>query len=351
MNDKTSEKKKDSILKSLAIAGFITILILIAWLSIQLVSLVPGAFSSLASLAEGVNQYQKTVLENEEVVPLNVTSNSNLVNVGETVELSWDTVKENGSYTFTYECNEGVAIDIIESDGVRSITCDTNYNVGNTDSLSLNIDSEKERYADVSYKVSFFGTNDQTPRAAGWASVTVVNGDIKDSTTEIAVDDDTESTSEEAVMEEETEDNTESETELTAGEEETVFEQEFTYTIPTSDPNGRTDLGVRFLDAGNIVGNSFVPGAIEQNSDGAVQFEVKNYGTKTSDDWEFSLSLPNGGTYSDDDQVELKPNERAIITVGFPTNGDTSHTFLVIVDEITDQNILNDQSQQVVTFR
>ncbi len=351
MNDKTSDQKKDSILKSLAIAGFIGIVIFIAWLSIQIVNFVPGAFSSLASLAESVDQYQNTVVNNEEVVPLNVTNNSNLVNVGEVVELSWDTVKENGSYTFTYECNEGVAIDIIESDGVRSITCDTNYNIGNTDSLSLNIDSEKEKYADVSYKVSFFGTNDQTPRAAGWASVTVVNGDIKDSITEVTIEEPSENSEVSEIVEEETENDTESETELTAGEEETLFEQEFTYTIPTSDPDGRTDLGVRLLNTGSIIGNSFIPGEIERNSDGAVQFEVKNYGTKTSGDWEFTVSLPNGGTYSDDEQEELKPNERAVITVGFPTNGDSSHTFLVTVDEVTDRNILNDQSQQVVVFQ
>ena len=87
-----------------------------------------------------------------------------------------------------------------------------------------------------------------------------------------------------------------------------------------------------------------------QDEKGAIQFEVKNYGSKTSDTWEFEVSLPNGGTYSSDEQEPLKPNERAVLTIGFPTTDDSQHTFVVTIDESTDRNSLNDRFTQTVTF-
>ena len=178
MND-VPQKKKDSVLKSLAIAGFISIVVLIAWLSIQLVNFIPSAFSSLASLAEGLGEYQETAMEKDKVTPLTITSNSILVEAGETVELSWDTYKVPGSYTFSYNCTDGVAVDVMNITGISSIACDTNYNIGDTDSLSLSVDSEKERYIDVVYTIAFLGTNDTDPRALGTSSITIVNSEIQ----------------------------------------------------------------------------------------------------------------------------------------------------------------------------
>ena len=110
--------KKDSILKSLAIIGFVSIIILISWLSIQFVKVVPEAFSSLASLAEVLNQRKEVALENKVVFPLIVTSNKAFVNVSEPVRVSWGTTNTSGSYTFSYSCTEGVAVDLIEANGL-----------------------------------------------------------------------------------------------------------------------------------------------------------------------------------------------------------------------------------------
>ncbi len=102
MND-VSQNKKDSVLKSLAVAGFIGIIIIIAWASIQLVSFVPGAFSSLASLAEGLSQFEKATDEKGPLASITVTSNTTLVKAGDTVELSWANTLVPGSYTFSYK--------------------------------------------------------------------------------------------------------------------------------------------------------------------------------------------------------------------------------------------------------
>lgn len=85
-----STQKKGSILNSLAIAGFIAIVLLLAWLSIQLVQLFPAAFTSLASLAEGVNQSaDQLVDEDNQMASLVLSSDTSLINNGEDVTINW----------------------------------------------------------------------------------------------------------------------------------------------------------------------------------------------------------------------------------------------------------------------
>ncbi|MCA9356644.1 hypothetical protein H6784_02225 [Candidatus Nomurabacteria bacterium] len=361
MDNNASQEKKTSIMKSLAIAGFISIIILIAWLSIQLVGVLPGAFSSLASLAESVSEPQGTSVETKEITKLTVTSNTTLVNPGESVDVTWSKITVPGSYTFSYNCKEGVAVDILNVDGIKSIACDTNYNVGDINTLSLAIDSEKERYADLNYKISFLRTNETSPSATGEATLTVVNSAISS----LAISDietPTETTVETETVEEVTETEPVVETPVvttpvkptpvvtTPAKPTPTYEQEFIYTIPTSNPNGRTDLSTRFLNVGRITGNTFFPGAIKQNDNGAIQFEVKNLGTKTSSDWTYTVNLPNGETYTSNAQKPLKPNERAVLTIGFPTDNDSSHLFKVEIKESTDNYTLNNRFFETIKF-
>lgn len=341
-----SNNKKESILKTLAIVGFIGIIILISWLSVQLVHVMPSAFSSLASLAEGLDQQSIKNADDNEPASFTVTSEATLVNNGESMKLFWDTARVQGTYTFAYSCTGGVSIDILDvNEGLQNIACDTNYNIGNTDSINIQIESEKKRFENVNYTVSFLATNDTKPRATGKSSFTVINSDIQD------------------VLASDTEDSTPAEeTETTVGDSgaetgvETpvdstpTYEQEFVYTIPTSDPNGRTDLFTKFLSTGNITANAYFSGTIEKNDSGALQFEVKNFGTKTSEDWTYSMTLPGGGVYTSTEQAGLKPNERAVITIGFPTTDISRYAFVVKVEESTDKNILNNRFTQVVNF-
>ncbi|MCA9355765.1 hypothetical protein KC865_04465, partial [Candidatus Kaiserbacteria bacterium] len=324
MNDAT-QNKKDSVLKSLAVAGFIGIIVLIAWLSIQLVNVLPGAFSSLASLAEGINQGQRLNTNDTSDAtenPLLVSSDNTLISAGDSVNISWGKTETQGSFTFSYKCREGVAVDITNIEGIRNIACDTNYNVGDVNSLTLTIDSEKDRYSDVEYTVSFLATNDTTPRNSGSASITVVNSERK---SVFATDDNGDaSTKTEFETEEETDTETTTDTVATVATKPSkpTYEQKFIYTIPVSDPNGRTDLSTKFLNLGTIKSGAFYTGPIKQNSNGAIQFEVINLGSKTSKEWDFKVTLPDGSTYSSEKQKPLKPNERAVLAVGFSTNKD-----------------------------
>lgn len=351
-----SPEKKDSVLKTLAIAGFVAIIIFIAWLSIQLVTVLPGAFSSLASLAEGVNQYQQSIIEPEPMVEIAVTSNTGLVNAGDQATLTWDTTETPGTYTFTYECEDGVAVDIVNGEGVQSIACGTNYNVGNTDSLTIAIDSEKDRYADLNYSIAFLQTDESEPRASGEAHITIVNSDVS-TIVAVAEPEQVAPVVEEEVEEEEPAEETviEPEPEVAGATDPKpapapTFEQEFVYTIPTSDPNGRTDLSTRFLSTGDILSGTYVQTFLSKGENGAIQFEVRNLGTKTSGEWTYEVTLPSGGSYASPAQAALKPNERAVITLGFPSSNTDSHTFRVTIDTESDSTPLNDQFEQTVTF-
>ncbi|MFT5831875.1 MAG: hypothetical protein ACI9SY_000251 [Candidatus Paceibacteria bacterium] len=349
-----SPQKKGSILNTFAVAGFVAIVLLLAWLSIQLVQLFPNALSSLASLAEGVDQTSETMSENDAMEPIVVTSNTSLMKTGEALNIDWQQANVRGSYVFAYDCIDGVAVNQIEGDVERQLECNTNYNVGDVTALTVAIESEKNRYTDVTYSIGFLATNDTQPQAMGSDTITIINEEVNG----FAFNTDAgELTADAVVAEAETPVNPVPDTETPNAvtptpptPAEPVFVQEFVYEIPTSDLNGITDLLASYIAVGEIRSNRFIPGTVDSDEGGAIQFSVKNIGTKTSDDWTFELSLPNGGTYNSPTQTPLKPNERAVLTIGFAAGSDNTHTFAVAVDESTDRNSRNNSFEQRVTF-
>lgn len=345
-----SPEKKDSILKSLAIAGFIAVLLIVAWLSIQLVQSFPAALNSLASLAEGVKGYQETVLDTDpELTPLTVTANTSLLNTNDTITINWSDVRAQGTYIFTYECVDGVAVTHNSEIGDRVIECDKNYNIGDVNTISLVMESEKNRYADVKYTISFLRTSEDTPRAQGKNVVTLVNTDINSQYTQES-EDSNEIEGELTTEFEPTTPTTPTSPSAPTEEPEPTYTQEYVYAIPVSDPNGHIDLSTTFIDMGEIIENKFVVGPVSVKNAGAIQFSVRNIGTKTSNDWTYSVKLPNGETYVSEDQKALKPNERALITIGFPAGAKTPHTFVVEVDTTADKKNSNNEFSKRVTF-
>lgn len=359
-----SPERKQTLLKSLAVAGVIGSIVFLAWLSIQLISYAPSAFSSLASLAENVYSTSPTTTET-----FTVTTNKSVVTSGEPITLTWAAAGRNGSYVFRYECTDGVAIDIVSDEqALRSISCDTNYNVGNATDLTLNIESEKNRFIDVPYSVAFLRTNDMEPRAESAGRIAVTNPQLSGlaSAGDETGADDAEETLEtsEPSGTASSEDNDTAEPGRVAGESDAAdaptsvtpavtYEQQFVYEVPASDPNGRTDLAVRMIGVGELFNERtfFESGVLTGGEQGAVQFEVKNLGTKTSGEWDYTLSLPNGQTHEGTDQEPLRPNERAVLTLAFPVpeNG-TSEPIFVEVTAIGDRTAINDRAQLVATI-
>lgn len=90
------------------------------------------------------------------------------------------------------------------------------------------------------------------------------------------------------------------------------------YKKPVSDPNGHTDLSMTFVGVGSLnASQSFVVGRLPEKGQGAIQFVVKNTGTKTSGDWTFKLDLPNGSAITSNVQKPLLPNESSTLTIAF----------------------------------
>ena len=369
MNTETNNRP---VRKGVMVIGFTALLVLIAWLSIMIVRNVPGSFASLASLAESVRSFDATQIElasDDEATPndvrdmLIVTSDINVIETNGNVRLSWTDASTPGSFVFSHECLDGVDITIVEDAGVRDVDCGVNYNLGNVNNVTLNITSETERFVDIPYTIGFLGKNADEPSVTDTAVITVVNDAVPmafaDSSEEIGSnlalvtdeDEETEIVFEEEVMTEEVEEETPGEPAAPASESPATetpaaltpgapFTQEFTYEIPVSDPNGFIDLSATFVGVGGIKDGAFVsltPGIETQ----AVQFEVKNLGTKTSGEWTYEASLPTGQTIESDDQAPLKPNERSVITIGFPAG--SAGDFEVIVDTDNDNRSINNR--------
>ena len=304
MNQVTPEQK-DSVTKTLAIVGFVVAILLAVWLAVQVVRIIPPAFNSLASIADGV-------YNNNENTVLTVTTKNNVVNTGEALTLSWTQMRIPGTYTFSYVCTGGTSVEVRDPQaGIVSLDCDTEFNLEDSTTIDIAVDSEKQRFVDVTYTVAFTPTNTNADSIATNGQITIVNATIP---TGIVVAEET--PTEGVVAGESTPDDTTANPESVPATP--VLIEEIIYAIPVSDPNGTVDLEVTYLAVGSLTGTTFRREAnISVNEQGAFQFAVQNMGTKTSDEWTFDADLPSGIEYTSGPQVALKPNEKAIITIGF----------------------------------
>ena len=305
--NQVTEERKESVTKSLAIAGFIAIILLIVWLAVQIVSIIPSAFSSLASIADSVYG-----TPNNELI---VATKNSVINSGESFTVSWTEMRGNGTYSFSYECTDGVAVDIRKgSGGITSVACDTQFDLSDTTSVDVLIASEKQRFTDVLYSITY-SVEGISEKTKGDTIITVVNASIPTSN-EFASEEEEEEIVEEPTTPEVTTPTKPTTPVLVAGEPTTI--ETIVYQIPVSNPNGKIDLQVTHLGVGTLSGNVFTPTpTIDQDKKGAIQFEIKNIGTKTATDWSYEATLPSDIGYESGDQKPLKPNEKAVITLGF----------------------------------
>lgn len=181
----TPEKHPARISKPVAISVFLGVIALIAWLSVQIVSLVPNAFSSLASLAEGIGQYRASLSKDNDGAIV-ISGDSKLADAGKPITIAWQKDSREGSYAFSYSCIDGVSIDIVDTEGLRNISCDTRYSLGSADTVTIIVNSEKERHVDVAYTISFMRANDTGPIRTGESTVTITNPAISE---KLATDD------------------------------------------------------------------------------------------------------------------------------------------------------------------
>jgi hypothetical protein len=338
MNNVTPEKK-EGLIKTLAIFGFIGLILSIAWLSVQLVKVFPSAVASLASLADSVYHYDPDKLKEIELGEV-----SKEIVAGDTLDLNWKKEDKSGSYTIRFECDEeiNIAVRSAESD-FADIECGKTYNLGSVDQASLTLASEVTEPVSVNYTLAYFRTNSQKESAAVSDTLTlnpkvaieVPEEEVTVNERPITPKPNTGSGSEEPAP-----------TTPTRPTPTPVYEYTYTYELPKSDPKGSTDLSVSYLGIGQISStNTFLnTGALKQNVPGAIQFVVHNIGTKTSEDWFFTAKLPGGITYESTKQTALKPNEKATLTFNFPAIDELElQKFSFSVETKDDKNTKNNQ--------
>lgn len=328
MNQVTPESKNAAI-KTLAIIGFIVMIVVAVWIAVQIVQLLPGAFTRLANLAEEVrNGAQNIVLEEDTIV----------TNTGETTTIEFRGVRGDGTYTFSYACVDGVAVALIDEDENKEfIGCDEQVPLASDAPIVLVVSSEKSRIVDLAYTITFAPTTGGTPIvASGKLTVTnaaiPVGGTVATSEPEEPVEEPTETkpTTPAAPAKPVT---------PTYGTPVTTIK--YVTQIPQSDPKGFVDLAVSYAS-----GNT-----IDADGDATIKIEVKNLGTKTSKEWDLTVELPDGLEYGLEDEKGLKPNERATITIEFDASDlDGTETIEAEVSVSDDTKKSNNSFEKTVRF-
>jgi hypothetical protein len=320
--------------KILAIIGFCVTLALIVWVVAGGITHAPQGFSSLASLASRLQSYG-TVKE------LTIATENTVVNSKDQFQISWTDVKAEGEYHFSYECVDGIKLNVLDGEGAdKPINCgDTLSLPASVHGLFLSIVTDKMRFNDVPLKLSFSdvtGTvifTSELKMTVVNASVPVVASDEPVKTKETAPDTGTKK-------------NTVTPRPVSPPTT-TLRLPTVKIVYPQSQVNGYTDLQVSTLGIGMISGTEFVPTAMyDERVKNAVKVDVKNIGTKTSDTWTVQVVLPTGYVYESTPQVGLKPNEHVTFTIGFGLGNTTKDTVKITstVDTARDTNRDNDES-------
>jgi len=318
----TNTKQSNNTKKVFTIAGFVAIISLLLWLAVTLVTVLPSAFSSLASLAESIQ-------DNRPAKSITVTSGTGIVNNGESFTISWTDVNRDGVYTLAYSCTDGVTLEMrYPANNITAVPCGETIKLGNTvTSLELIARSDMKRFIDVDYTIGFIPSGRNEVAVSTDSTFTIVNVLIPQSQTndtDAVADEEPTGTVAGESADTVSEDYTGPTPSPTTPPTPTVVATEI-YELPSSDPNGFVDLAVTYLGAGRLTNdNRFIAGGtIDNDTRGAFQFEVRNLGTKTSDEWTYEALLPNGRSYQSEKQDGLLPNEYSIITIGFNLTDET----------------------------
>jgi len=331
-SDESAPKKYSLLTKILAIIGFSATVLLIVWLIVEGAKRLPEGFSSLANIAETIHDYKPLT----EIV---LTTDKEVVNSGESFVATWSDVHQSGTYTLEFTCKEGITITAQGTNrDALPFSCDEAISFpATTHKISITASSTKERFSNVTFKISFTDTENKST-LTDTATVRVVNATIPFGEN----------------RPEETERPQPEETKPTAPTQPNPTPQPIVTTVyPQSDPNGFIDLKVATLGAGTLVNGIFVPTAqYHRDTRNAIKFDIKNIGTKTSGTWTFTTRLPSGVVYESEPQIPLKPLEHVEFTLGFgiEDEDDDSAKITTTVSTKHDTNEANNTSVWTVVI-
>jgi hypothetical protein len=305
-------------LKLLAAVGLLVVLAGLAWGGVKALSYAPQALRAVANAFVGI---QATLFSDEEII-LSVQEANNTVDHGKSFALSFEhkDKRDDGSYSFFYECRDGAHFEIIPSIGREEIAfCNTYTNfVNENNKLILTPFSTQERFIEVPVAIIFRKNGSQEVDMVGSLTLGVFNGALSGTTSgttnggTIIVGNNGNNTG-----------GTGTGTGTTPGQQTNQTNQFGTTTIPHfSDPNGKVDLKVTILETGIVsrTSGAFTATSTIRNTDrAAVKFEIENVGTKKVSGWRFNAILPTNPRYiyNSDGQPELFPGDKIEFILGF----------------------------------
>jgi len=327
-----NNNKRPWFLSAVSVVGFIGLIIFLAWLGIKVVAFMPAAISSLASLADSVYNYRTP--------ELTIVTNRSESTSGETVELSWSVPKQRGTFGISYTCNDGVSLDVQLGQTIEELPCNTILSLGVVSGVALQPFTERTRITEIPVTIHFFRADSDVVITDNTHVVRVTNPAIpEDYVAELPS---TEPTPVPEPTPTPTPPIPEPTPTPTPQRPATQTIVTYTYGLPVSNPDGFTDLEASYITIGTMSDATFTAlGSLTQaNKQSAIQFAIKNIGTKTSTTWTYLLRLPNGTMYTSPEQAPLKPNERVTITQSFPTPQAGSHVIFGSII-LNDSNLAN----------
>ncbi len=321
-------------IKILTIIGFSATILFIGWLLLKLAVKAPETFSSLATITKNIDTYRPL----EKLV---LTPEKKVMNVHDTMKITWEDTKNEGVYSLTFVCNNVTLAIKNEKGDVLPIICNTAYKLpAQTFTLSVTALNAPKGFSDIKLTLSF--TDNRTNETISTKeSITVVNANLVSTTggPRPATTTRPEITEKPSVPKNEVVLHTPS-----------TKQTYTTYTYyPQSDPHGFTDLTLHTQGIGIIENGTFIQsGTYSNNTLNALIIDIENVGTKTSNEWNFTTRLPDGTVYTSPAQIPLKPKEHAVFTLTFSVNVRSGKTITTSSTVFTQNDVRTENNYSSV---
>jgi hypothetical protein len=343
------QKHKDLGIKALSILGGLTLIAGVVWVGARGLVLFPNVGSALATAVASV---QSLFIPAERIVVSTVDSQ---IVVNEPFTLTWEhrSKKTDGSYTLSYECVDGVHLARRITGIDSTLFCNTPLPLTPDEKeITLVAVGEVDGVVTIPVSIRFTENNSSIVSREGTLSLLVQDAylDTATSTTTSVVS------------------GTSTQTTVTPGTSSAQGSIGQAITIPItvppfSDPNGKSDLVPRVIAVGlvDVKTGAFtevdeIPYKLPTGKRGAIKFEIRNDGTKETDDWKFEVALPTSPdyTYTSTNQQSLFPGDRIEYVIGFDrvrnTDTDTYRIEADPKDTVDESNERNNSETGAITI-
>lgn len=304
-------KYKDLTIKVLSVIGGVAIIAGVVWVGARGLVLFPNVGNALATAVASV---QSLFIPAERII---VSTVDNQIVVRKPFTLTWEhrSKKADGSYTLSYECVEGIHLARRATGTDTTLFCNTLTPLTDGEnSVTLVPVGTVDGVATISVSIRFTENDGAGVPREGTLSL-LVQEEYLDTATSTTTTTTTATTS--------------SPTQSSTPTASTPVGQTVSVPVtipPFSDPNGKPDLAPRVIafglvdtKTGKFTEVDEIPYKLPSGKRGAIQFEIRNDGTKESGKWKFEIALPTSPsyTYTSTNQQSLFPGDRIEYVIGF----------------------------------